>query len=220
MLAGFVAVIVVLIVARVLNSYNIHNLYTTGNEEQYVVTLLTGIVSTVVELLLVVGLIVAARRSGKDRFLAEEAAQRLSVTLASIGDALAVTDAQGGITRLNPVAETLTGWREAEAAGRRVEDILPLLDEETSANAESPFGSVLRNGSVSRLRAHTVLISKNGRKIPVDESAAPIRIADGKIAGVVMVLRDITENRRRKPRVKPCWSANGKLGQRRNGRIA
>ncbi len=76
----------------------------------------TGFVATGIELLLVVALIVAARRSGNDRLRAHEAAERLSVTLSSIGDGIVVTDEQACITRLNGVAKTLTGWSE----GRRL----------------------------------------------------------------------------------------------------
>ena len=79
----------------------------------------TGFVATGIELLLVVALIVAARRSGKDRPRAHEAAERLSVTLSSIGDGIVVTDEQACITRLNGVAKTLTGWSEGVAVAAR-----------------------------------------------------------------------------------------------------
>src|SRR5690348_17882706 len=108
MAAAFLAIILVLIIARIANTYNVRDLYRTRDadlqaRQSYVRTLETGFVATGVELLLVVALIAAARRSGKDRLRAHEAAERLSVTLSSIGDGIVATDSQGRVTRLNGV---------------------------------------------------------------------------------------------------------------------
>ncbi len=201
MAVAFLAITLVLIAARIANTYNVRDLYRASDaglqaRQSYARMLETGFVATGIELLLVVALIVAARRSGKDRLRAHEAAERLSVTLSSIGDGIVVTDEQACITRLNGVAKTLTGWSEGAAVGRPIYEVLILLNEQSRERAENPVESVLRNGVVSRLANHTVLVSKDGREIPIDDSAAPIKTLDGRITGVVMVFRDITERRR------------------------
>jgi PAS domain S-box-containing protein len=122
--------------------------------------------------------------------------EQLRVTLQSIGDAVVTTDDQGRVTLLNPMAEALTGWRGSEAAGRRLEDVLVLVNEESRRPAENPVARVLRDGVIAGLANHTVLIAKAGREIPIDDSAAPIRAADGRMVGAVMVFRDISERRR------------------------
>lgn len=124
-----------------------------------------------------------------------ESEKRLKVTLASIGDAVIATDPRGRVTMLNGVAQALTGWTDAEAAGRPLEDVFVIVNEESRRPAENPVGKVLREGVMAGLANHTVLLSKDGREIPIDDSAAPIRAADGRLLGVVMVFRDITERR-------------------------
>ncbi|MBI4501307.1 MAG: PAS domain S-box protein [Gemmatimonadetes bacterium] len=121
--------------------------------------------------------------------------ERLRVTLASIGDAVIATDDQGRVTRLNAVAESLTGWTEVDALGRRLEEVFVIITEDSRRPAENPVGRVLREGVIAGLANHTVLVSKDGREIPVDDSAAPILTADGRVAGVVMVFRDVTSRR-------------------------
>jgi PAS domain S-box-containing protein len=149
-----------------------------------------------VELVLVSALFFATRRSGKDRLRAEESAERLRVTLASIGDGIIVTDEVGRITRLNEVAQALTGWNEGEAVGRPAEQVFIIANEESGEPAGNPIYRVLREGIASGLANHTVLISRDGRRVPIDDSVAPIKTTDGHMTGVVMVFRDITERRR------------------------
>jgi PAS domain S-box-containing protein len=131
---------------------------------------------------------------------AEEALQKqselLRVTLASIGDAVITTDTEGRVTMLNPVAEALTGWTQAEAAGRPVAEVFRIVNEETRAPVASPVEWALHEGVVVGLANHTVLLAKDGREIPIDDSSAPIRDATGAVHGVVLVFRDITERRR------------------------
>ena len=137
-------------------------------------------------------------RATAERVAAAVAAseEQLRVTIESIGDAVVATDDQGRVTLLNPVAETLTGWSADEAVGHRLEDVLVLVNEETRRPAEHPVARVLREGVVAGLANHTVLIAKDGREIPIDDSAAPSRAADGRLVGAVMVFRDISERRR------------------------
>jgi PAS domain S-box-containing protein len=154
------------------------------------------IATTGLALVVVIGLFVVTRRLGAERVRAAESAERLRVTLASIGDAVIATDDEGRVIRVNGVAEALTGWTQADALGRRLEDIFVIINEQTRQPVESPVGKVLRDGLIAGLANHTVLVSKNGREIPIDDSAAPIRSAEGEMTGVVLVFRDITERRR------------------------
>jgi PAS domain S-box-containing protein len=120
----------------------------------------------------------------------------IEVALASIGDAVIITDETGHVSFLNPVAQSLTGWTAEEAQGQPLTRVLRIVNERTRAPATDPVAKVLATGLIQGLANHTVLLSKNGREIPIDDSAAPIRLEDGEISGVVLVFRDITERRR------------------------
>ncbi|MEW6328337.1 MAG: response regulator [Thermodesulfobacteriota bacterium] len=120
----------------------------------------------------------------------------LSTTLGSIGDAVIATDAWGHVRFMNPVAESLTGWKERDAAGRPLADIFNIVNEETRKLVENPASRVLREGVVVGLANHTILIAREGTEIPIDDSGAPIRDAKGDIIGVVLVFRDIRERRK------------------------
>jgi PAS domain S-box-containing protein len=122
--------------------------------------------------------------------------QILEVTLASIGDAVLVTDAQGHITFTNSVASGLTEWPLEQAKGRPLTEVFPIINEHTRKPVENPVSKVLQTGTIVGLANHTMLISRSGREIPIDDSAAPIRLPDGTLFGVVLVFRDITEQRR------------------------
>jgi PAS domain S-box-containing protein len=120
----------------------------------------------------------------------------LQTTLQSIGDAVIATDEKGRITFLNGVAQNLTGWSQPEAAGRPLEDIFVVTNEDTGAAVENPVTKALRESRVVGLANHTRLTSKDGVQRPIDDSAAPIRDSAGKVLGVVLVFRDITERKR------------------------
>ncbi len=119
-----------------------------------------------------------------------------STALRSIGDAVIATDARGKVTFLNPIAETLTGWSLGEAAGRPLADVFAILSEDTRQPVESPVQKVLGQGAVVGLADHTLLIRRDGVEMAIDDSAAPIRGSDGALAGVVLVFRDVTAERR------------------------
>ncbi len=121
--------------------------------------------------------------------------QRLSITLRSIGDAVIATDAQELVTLMNPIAEDLTGWNEAEAVGQPLEDVFHIINEQTGERVESPVVKVLREGVIVGLANHTALIAKDGTKRPIADSGAPMRDEGGSIIGTVLVFRDITESR-------------------------
>lgn len=119
----------------------------------------------------------------------------IRATLYSIGDAVIATDTEGRVARVNPVAEQLTGWTEAEAVGQPLDEIFCIINEETRRQVESPVARVLCEGTVIGLSNHTLLISKEGREIPIADSGAPILDSQGNITGVVLVFRDQTEER-------------------------
>jgi PAS domain S-box-containing protein len=120
----------------------------------------------------------------------------LSTTLTSIGDGVIVTDAQGHVTFLNPVAETLTGWSTDNAQGQLLEAVFRVVGGENRAPVENPALRSLREGIVVGLTNYALLIDRQGRERPVHESAAPIRDESGKASGAVLVFRDMTEHRR------------------------
>ena len=130
---------------------------------------------------------------------AEEALRKqsdwLRVTLASIGDAVISTDAEGRVTFMNAVAEALTGWPQAEAQGRPLPEVFHIVNEETREPAENPALRALREGTIVGLANSTVLIARDGTERPIDDSAAPIRDEAGTRAGAILVFRDVTERR-------------------------
>jgi PAS domain S-box-containing protein len=119
----------------------------------------------------------------------------LATTLASIGDAVIVTDAEGSITFLNSEAERLTGWKRAEAVGGDLPAVFRIVNEQTRQPVENPVEKVLRLGMVVGLANHTLLIAKDGTETPIDDSAAPIRNVGGTLFGVVLVFRDFSARR-------------------------
>lgn len=127
---------------------------------------------------------------------AAEERERLRVTLGSIGDGVLATDAQGHVTFLNPVAETVLGWSEGEALGRPLLDVFPIVHEQTRQPVTNPVDVALREGRTAALSHQSVLIARDGTERPIDDSAAPIRDADDNIQGAVLVFRDVTEARR------------------------
>ena len=124
-----------------------------------------------------------------------EQRERLRVTLSSIGDAVMATDTAGRVSYLNPVAEQLTGWSSEQAAGRALEEVFRIIDEKSRRNVENPVTKALREGQVVGLANHSLLISRDGKEIAIDDSAAPIKDADGRIMGVVLIFRNISEKR-------------------------
>jgi PAS domain S-box-containing protein len=120
----------------------------------------------------------------------------LATTLDSIGDGVVVTDAAGHVVRMNPVAERLTGFLLDDCAGRPLDEIFRIENEDTGAVVESPVPRVLREGIVVGLANHTVLLGPDGIRRPIADSGAPIRNKRGEIRGVVLVFRDVTDERR------------------------
>jgi PAS domain S-box-containing protein len=120
----------------------------------------------------------------------------LWVTLSSIGDAVITTDVEGRVTFMNRVAESLTGWAQAEAMGRSLTDIFQILNEQSRQPVENPALRTLDTGTIVGLANHTLLIAKDGAEWPIDDTTAPIRNEQGEVVGVVLVFRDISERKR------------------------
>ena len=149
-------------------------------------------------LYLVVGvaMIAICEASRQARRGADLRRQELEITLASIGDGVITTDSDGCIASLNPVAEALTGWSQREAAGRSLDAVFRIVNEESRETVDNPVAKVLLTGTILGLGNHTILIAKDGTERPIDDSAAPIRDAEGNVLGVVLIFRDVTERRR------------------------
>lgn len=141
-----------------------------------------------------VGLLSAA---GLVAFRSHDALKRslgqMDATLQSIGDGVIVTDAAGRVSRLNPVAEALTGWSFSEAVGRPLADVFRIVNAKTGEAVDNPAQRVLAGGVTVGLANHTSLIARDGSRRQIADSAAPIRDAAGRLIGAVMVFRDVTE---------------------------
>lgn len=131
-----------------------------------------------------------------------ESESHLSATLHSIGDGVISSDADGKVTRLNAVAENLTGWTSDLALGKTVDEIFQTIDAQSRKETESPIWKTLRDGTTSHIPDHTALVAKNGVEIQIDDSCAPIRDGKGAIVGAVLVFRDVTEQYHRREELR------------------
>ena len=125
----------------------------------------------------------------------KESEARASRVLQSIGDAVIVTDADTRVTRMNSVAEELTGWKIEEASGELLSHVFQIVNETTHQPVESPADKVKHTGSVAGLANHTLLISRDGKNTAIDDSGAPILDGNGELSGIVLVFRNIEERR-------------------------
>jgi PAS domain S-box-containing protein len=144
------------------------------------------------------GAFLLSRAARTQEFLAAAAAATsdlLRTTLYSIGDAVITTDPRGAVRMMNRVAERLTGYAENEARGLPADQVFRIVNEQTRHQVESPIGRILREGQVVGLGNSTLLVSRTGRDVPIDDSGAPIHGRDGLLEGVVLVFRDITERK-------------------------
>lgn len=140
-----------------------------------------------------------ARSIFQARQRAEESLRKqselLRITLSSIGDAVISTDERGCVTFMNPVAESLTGWSQASAAGRLLTEVFKIVSEDSTEPTDNPALRALKEGTVVGLANHTVLISRDGTRRPIEDSAAPIRDDAGVPVGAVLVFRDVSERK-------------------------
>lgn len=144
---------------------------------------------------------------------ADELRASLLATLRSIGDGVIATDAHGRVTLMNSVAEALTGWPEAEARGQHLEDVFRIVNEHTREKVTSPVQKVLETGAIVGLANHTVLLARDGREVPIDDSGAPIRAEGGPINGVVLVFRDVGDRKHEESRRNLLAEVTTALGQ-------
>ena len=119
--------------------------------------------------------------------------ENLRITLESIGDAVIATDIQGNVTRMNPVAEKLTGWNIEDAKGKPLPEVFEIVNANTRMEVENPVKKVLATGEIVGLANHTVLIAKDKTEHQIADSGAPIHDYQGNIVGVVLVFRDVTK---------------------------
>ncbi|MDD3813851.1 MAG: PAS domain S-box protein [Desulfocapsaceae bacterium] len=121
-----------------------------------------------------------------------ESEEKLAVTLNSIGDAVIATDGEARVTLLNPLAEKLTGWMQAQASGRPIDEIFSIINKETRLPATIPVTDTLAQGTILGLANHTVLIARDGSECDIADSCAPIRDREDQVVGAVLVFRDVT----------------------------
>jgi len=132
-----------------------------------------------------------AKKMSEERLRLSE--ENLSMTLLSIGDGVIATDIKGNVTRMNPVAEALTGYKLDEVKGQKLTAVFKIVNADTRKKVNNPVDKVLETGKIIGLANHTVLIAKNGKEFQIADSAAPIRDINGKMHGVILVFSDVTE---------------------------
>jgi PAS domain S-box-containing protein len=150
---------------------------------------------------LLVSLLLHLLRTAFERNKAAENAERqqrrwFEATLASIGDAVITTGLDGRVVHANSVAQAMLGWTESDMSGRPLDDFFHVIDEVSGEKLESPVPAVMKTGKVVGLPERSALKGRDGRTIPIDDTAAPIRNAEGRITGTVLVFRDVTARRR------------------------
>jgi len=128
-------------------------------------------------------------------FALRNSEENLALTLNCIGDAVIATDSEGLVTRMNPVAEEMTGWSVSDAMGHSVRDVFPIVDAETLKPVPNPVHQALTTGEIVTLSNHTTLLAKNAVEYQIADSAAPIRDGDT-IIGAILVFHDVTEQYR------------------------
>ncbi|MDD5018002.1 MAG: diguanylate cyclase [Eubacteriales bacterium] len=128
--------------------------------------------------------------------------EKLNLTLRSVGDGVITVDAKGIIEFINPVGQNLTGWFKEEGVGESFENVFKIVNEYTREKVESPVALVFEKKQIIELANHTILISKNGKEKPVEDTAAPILDKSGNISGAVLVFRDFSEKKEKQKRIE------------------
>ncbi len=141
-----------------------------------------------------------------DRKNAEQALyhekEHFKMTLLSVGDGVISADSRGRVTVMNPIAEKLTGWTNREAAGKPLENVLTVMYEDTRKPNADYLKKVILAGSIVELSNSLLLVSKDGREIPVELGAAPIKNSAGEIIGAVVVIRDYSEKKTKQKQIE------------------
>src|SRR5690348_6253636 len=163
-----------------------------------IVALIFVLVLLIVLVVLPVYSVIVTREIRKRRRMEEALAKSekwFSTTLASVGDAVIATDMNGTVSFMNSVAQSLTGWTQAEAVGKSMDLVFDIVNKETRRPVENPVKKVFREGKVVGLADHTLLLSRGGKEFDIEDSAAPIVADEGEAFGVVLVFRDITDKK-------------------------
>ena len=126
----------------------------------------------------------------------------MAAVIKGIGDAVIATDPKGIIKIMNPIAEAMTGWKQEEAEGNDLTNVLQVISEVMGRQAENPVTKVIREGVFYGLEDKTALITRYGVKIPVDVIGSPVKDKDGNIIGIVVIFYDILERKRIEERLK------------------
>ncbi len=137
---------------------------------------------------------ITKRKQAEDELEYEK--ERLAVTLNSIGDGVITTNIMGRIVLINKVAQQLTGWNQADAEGKPLEEVFHIIHEKSRKRHQNPVEKVLATGQKVELSNHTILVTRDGEERFVDDSGAPIFDRKSEIIGVVLVFRDISKERR------------------------
>jgi PAS domain S-box-containing protein len=146
--------------------------------------------------------------------------QRLQATLASIGDGVIATDSSGRVTFLNPVAEKLTGWSNAEAAGAALDQVFQVISGDSRQAVGNPALRALSEGTVVDLSDHALMIARDGSECPIDDSAAPIRSLSGEIVGAILVFREIRERKLREIELRQHAAELAEANRRKDELVA
>ncbi len=166
----------------------------------YISGLTTSVLSTIFALVMFAAVLFLIQRNllqaSRANLQLHVEKENLRVTLSSIGDAVIATDRKGRITSLNPIAESLTGWTNEQAHGESLTHVFQIFNESTRMPVDNPSLRAIAEGAIVGLANHTILIAKDGTEWPIDDSAAPIRDADGNLVGSVLVFRDISNRKR------------------------
>ncbi len=141
----------------------------------------------------------------------KESEKWVSTTLRSIGDAVIATDINGNVAYLNPTAEALTQWNQKDAIGKPLKEIFNIINEKTKERVESPVDKIFKEDRIVGLANGTILIAKDGKEIPIDDSGSPIKNEKGKLIGVVLVFRDTTEHKQAQEALKETEKLNRML---------
>jgi diguanylate cyclase (GGDEF)-like protein/PAS domain S-box-containing protein/putative nucleotidyltransferase with HDIG domain len=119
--------------------------------------------------------------------------QLLKATLESIGDAVISCDNMANIVFMNKVAQILTGWDKKDAIGQPIEVVFDIVDEADMKKSENIVRNAIIGEKILKLTEKTILITKDGTEMPIEDSVAPIFNENEETIGAVLVFRDVTE---------------------------